>query len=110
LASFNIASRPLARFVLPSALPKPFERPARIIAREFSSRNIELIKLASPLGGHAGGDNNLLADFVQNVRDQERSARTSVKDSFESHYMAFAAEYSRLNKARTIKLEDFKTG
>jgi predicted dehydrogenase len=83
---------------------------AQIKIREFSSRNIELIKLASPLGGHAGGDNNLLADFVQNVRDQERYARTSVKDSFESHYMAFAAEYSRLNKARTIKLEDFKTG
>jgi hypothetical protein len=42
------------------------------------------------------------------VRDQKGSARTSVKDSFESHYMAFAAEYSRLNKARTIILEDFK--
>jgi predicted dehydrogenase len=77
--------------------------------KEFSSRNVEVIKLASPIGGHSGGDFNLVTDFVRNVRDQGNSARTSVKDSFESHYMAFAAEYSRLNEARTINLGDFKT-
>jgi predicted dehydrogenase len=81
-----------------------------ISVKEFSSRNREDIKLAAPIGGHSGGDVNLLTDFVRNVRDQDGSARTSIKDSFESHYMAFAAEYSRLNKARTISLGDFKIG
>jgi uncharacterized membrane protein len=82
---------------------------ARIKIEEFSSRNREEITLASPVGGHSGGDVNLITDFVQNVRNQEKAARTSVKDSFESHYMAFAAEYSRLNKARTIDLGDFRS-
>ncbi|MDR2631634.1 MAG: gfo/Idh/MocA family oxidoreductase, partial [Spirochaetaceae bacterium] len=82
---------------------------AQITVKEFPSRNIEAIRLASPLGGHSGGDANLVTDFVRNVREQENSARTSVKDSFESHYMAFAAEYSRLHGAQTINLGDFKT-
>ncbi|MDR2029128.1 MAG: Gfo/Idh/MocA family oxidoreductase [Treponema sp.] len=82
---------------------------SRITIKEFSSGNIEVIKLASPVGGHSGGDNNLLTDFVWNIRDHNRPSKTSVKDSFESHYMAFAAEYSRLNMARTIKLGDFMT-
>jgi predicted dehydrogenase len=83
---------------------------AQITIKEFSSRNVEVIKLASPVGGHAGGDVNLVTDFVQNVRDQERLSRTSVKDSFESHYMAFAAEYSRLHGAKTINLGEFRQG
>jgi predicted dehydrogenase len=82
---------------------------ARITIKDFSSRNAEVITLASPIGGHSGGDVNLVSDFVRSIRDGGNSARTSVKDSFESHYMAFAAEYSRINKARTINLEEFKT-
>jgi predicted dehydrogenase len=82
---------------------------AHIQIKDFSSRNREVINLAPPIGGHSGGDVNLLTDFVQNVRDQKNSARTAIKDSFESHYMALAAEYSRLNGAKTITLEDFKT-
>jgi hypothetical protein len=82
---------------------------ARIRVEEFSSRNREEIKLASPIGGHSGGDVNLVTDFVRNVRNEGPGARTSVRDSFESHYMAFAAEHSRLNQARTINLGDFKS-
>jgi predicted dehydrogenase len=82
---------------------------AQIQIKDFSSRNREVINLAPSIGGHSGGDVNLLTDFVRNVREQKNSARTSIKDSFESHYMAFAAEHSRLNGAKTITLRDFKT-
>jgi predicted dehydrogenase len=82
---------------------------ARISVKEFASRNVELINLASPIGGHSGGDVNLATSFVQHVRNLDNLSITSVKDSFESHYMAFAAEYSRLHGAKTIKLGEFKT-
>ncbi|GHV55961.1 oxidoreductase [Spirochaetia bacterium] len=79
-----------------------------IRVKDFSSRNVEDIKLAEPIGGHAGGDQNLVTDFVRMVRSGDGAARSSVSDSFESHYMAFAAEASRHNGASTIRLDDFR--
>jgi hypothetical protein len=44
------------------------------------------------------------------VRNGGGEGRNMVKDSFESHYMAFAAEASRLGGAKNIKLGEFKHG
>ncbi|QQO08196.1 Gfo/Idh/MocA family protein [Breznakiella homolactica] len=79
-----------------------------VTIKDFSSRNIETIDLAKPVGGHSGGDVNFLTDFVMMVRDKSGAGRTSVKDSFESHYMAFAAESSRLSGGKTLSLGEFK--
>jgi hypothetical protein len=69
---------------------------------------MEFIQLAVPVGGHAGGDAHLLTDFVRLVRDKQGLGRSSIKDSFESHYMAFAAEHSRLNKGVHVDVQNYK--
>ena len=79
-----------------------------IKVKDFSSKSIEDISLGASVGGHSGGDVNFITDFVRMVRDKSGTGRTSVKDSFESHYMAFAAEHSRLNGSKTVIMEDFR--
>jgi len=74
---------------------------------EFSSQNTETIELGKQVGGHSGGDGRFITGFVNMVRGSGGDSRNTIRDSFESHYMAFAAEQSRLD-ARTIRLEDFK--
>lgn len=57
----------------------------------------------APLGafvGHAGGDDGLMADFVERLRRRRagevpQAALTSLEESLHSHEMAFAAERSR---------------
>jgi hypothetical protein len=44
------------------------------------------------------------------IRDGGGEGRNMVQNSFESHYMAFAAEASRLEGAKTIGLAEFKRG
>ncbi|GHV66316.1 oxidoreductase [Spirochaetia bacterium] len=78
-----------------------------ITIKDFSSRNIDNIAIAPATGGHSGGDENFITDFVRTIRGGG-AARNAVKNAFESHYMAHAAEYSRLRGAQTIRLEDIK--
>jgi predicted dehydrogenase len=78
-----------------------------ITIKDFSSRNTDDIAIAPAVGGHSGGDENLSTDFVSTIRGGG-VARNAVRNAFESHYMAHAAEYSRLHDARTIRLEDIK--
>ena len=74
-----------------------------IIVKDFSSRNIETIAVAKSTSGHAGGDAGFIGDFVNMIRGTGGFGRNLIKKSFESHYMAFAAEESRLNGGRTIR-------
>lgn len=47
---------------------------------------------------------------LQNIpRQYYEACELDGGNSFESHYMAFAAEYSRVNRARTIGLRDFRS-
>jgi predicted dehydrogenase len=82
---------------------------SKITVKDFSSRNIETIAVAAPADLHAGGDSGFTADFSRMVRGEGGLARNTVKDSFESHYMAFAAESSRLEDGRKVRLEEFRT-
>jgi predicted dehydrogenase len=81
---------------------------ARIVIRDFSSRNTETISLGESLGGHSGGDEGFIGDFVNCVRGTGGIARNAVKNSFESHYLAFAAEASRLEGGKMVRLDDFR--
>ncbi|MEN2256965.1 hypothetical protein AAIB48_04045 [Paraclostridium benzoelyticum] len=47
-----------------------------------------------------------MEDFVKLVSENGGEGRTSAKKSVESHIMAFAAEYSRLNK-EVVNIEKF---
>ncbi|GHV14179.1 oxidoreductase [Spirochaetia bacterium] len=80
---------------------------SRIVLHDFSSRHTTTIDLAQPIGGHAGGDTSLITDFVQRIRNNAGKTST-VKDVFESHYMALAAEHSRINGAEKIMLGRWK--
>jgi predicted dehydrogenase len=79
-----------------------------ITVKDFSSRNTDIIKIADPIGGHFGGDVSLIADFVRQVRDESTQNKSFLKDALEGHYMALAAEASRIANAKTIKLDDYK--
>jgi predicted dehydrogenase len=70
----------------------------------------EVVPITAPAGitggGHGGGDDGLVAAFVQAVRD---GAKEPVSSDMESHYLAFAIEQSRKN-GRVIDLETFRSG
>ena len=82
----------------------------KIVLIEFASGTCETIEPGKTSGGHSGGDTRLIGDFVRLVRDGSSDGRTMIRNSFESHYMAFAAEQSRLEGARTIQLDAFRRG
>ncbi len=59
-------------------------------------------------GYHGGGDDGLMVDFLNRVRERRRSgrveaARTALAESLDSHRMAFAAERSRAS-GETVRL------
>lgn len=58
--------------------------------------------------GHNGGDYHLLNEFVKLLSDPDYTRPlTSIEDSLESHYMAFAAEEARKNNM-VILMDEFK--
>lgn len=70
------------------------------------------ISLDSPsMKGHGGGDEKLVADFINLLKNARlgniKDGKSSVLKSIESHKMAFAAEESRL-KNQVIFLNSFK--
>lgn len=68
------------------------------------SYTIDVSKLATDFSGHAGGDVRMVEDFLQWVdTDTIPSARMSTLDrSLESHFVAFAAEQSRLSGGQSV--------
>ncbi len=83
-----------------------------IRVREFGKEEeiTDVGALASDLKGHGGGDSGIVADFLDMLlNDREATERTTtLENSMESHFMALAAEESRLNGGRLIDLEEFK--
>lgn len=58
--------------------------------------------------GHGGGDYELIKDFIHNILLNRKEVKTSALVSVDSHIMAFAAEYSRLNH-KVVNIEEYKT-
>ncbi|MCK9536247.1 MAG: Gfo/Idh/MocA family oxidoreductase [Bacilli bacterium] len=66
---------------------------------------IDVKALASDFSGHGGGDVKMVVDFVRNLREGKAiSGLTDINNSIESHRMAFAAEASRRDRGKVIKL------
>ena len=55
--------------------------------------------------GHGGGDFSLINDFIMAIRGVGER-KTDLYKSIDSHILAFAAEYSRLNH-QTVNMNDF---
>ena len=71
---------------------------------------IDVALLAQDLTGHGGGDSRLVEEFVDMLlQDREPTkAITSLENSVESHYIALAAEQSRLEGGRCIALDTIR--
>ncbi len=71
---------------------------------------IDVGKLATDLKGHGGGDSGIVADFLDMLlNDRAATERTTtLENSMESHFIALAAEESRLNGGKPVDLEEFK--
>ena len=69
---------------------------------------IDVATLATDFSGHAGGDARMVADLIDLLDGGKVSpALTTIDRSVESHYVALAAEASRLGKGQSVVLEDF---
>ena len=71
---------------------------------------IDITKLAKNLSGHGGGDLRIVKEFIEMISEgkQPTSAITSVENSVESHYIALAAEQSRLAGGECINLDTLR--
>lgn len=68
----------------------------------------ESIKVYNNASGHGGGDAGIMKDFISLLKgESDGNSLSTLADSVESHLMAFAAEYSRLNNEK-INLEQFR--
>ncbi|MBY9020493.1 MAG: Gfo/Idh/MocA family oxidoreductase [Candidatus Lokiarchaeota archaeon] len=66
-------------------------------------------KLSINTSGHGGGDFSLIDSFLETLTNKEKTEPlTNANNSIESHFMAFAAEESRL-KAKVVEMEKFRT-
>ena len=70
---------------------------------------IDVSALSDDFSGHGGGDNRMIRDLIERIRDESHktSALTSIEQSMESHYVALAAEYSRLHGGQSVYLKEF---
>ncbi|MFH0965563.1 MAG: Gfo/Idh/MocA family oxidoreductase [Planctomycetota bacterium] len=77
-----------SRFVVRRIDPRP--------GCEYSEEIVDLSvsgDMQGAFGGHAGGDERLVADFVSFVRGEPSSlARTSIEDSVQGHLIGFCAD------------------
>ena len=73
-------------------------------------QTVDLRALCSDFTGHGGGDERLVYDVVRVTRgdDFDTTSMTTVDRSAESHYLAFAAEHSRVLGGQLVDVEEFK--
>lgn len=71
---------------------------------------IDVNRLATDFSGHGGGDHQMVKEFLEVVSGQSemKSHMTAIDVSVESHYIALAAEQSRLAGGKVIKVSDMR--
>ena len=77
---------------------------------ETQDQQVDLNALCTDFTGHGGGDERLVYDVVRFTRgdDFDTSSMTTISGSAESHYLAFAAEHSRVLGGQLVEIDDFK--
>lgn len=78
-----------------------------IRVKKFGKNEETIINPCNVTKGHVGGDISLIEDFIK-VIDSNNTihAKTTAKESIQSHIMAFAAEYSRVSE-EVVYIDDF---
>lgn len=73
-------------------------------------QQVDLDALCTDFTGHGGGDERLVYDVVRFTRgdDFDTSSMTTIDRSAESHYLAFAAEHSRVLGGELVRIDEFK--
>jgi len=84
----------------------------RIIVKPFVGDTIDINvnELSDDFSGHGGGDIQMLRemiDLVKNGDSLDKEGLTLVEQSMQSHYVAFAAEESRINNGKVIDISEF---
>ncbi len=82
------------------------EEETLVLHRFGGEEEIFRMDVQETISGHGGGDYRMLHELFES-RNQGRATLTSLRQSVESHYMALAAEESRLRGGRMIVLEEF---
>lgn len=77
---------------------------------DFSTGHETIVQFATPFGGHGGGDDKIMRQFLGSIGNADAKTISTIDQSLQSHLMAFAAEASRLEKGRSIELDEFKAG
>ena len=68
----------------------------------------DIRKIATDLSGHGGGDIKMVEDYHDVLEGKPMpSAMTTIARSVESHYVALAAEESRLNGGQLVLIDEF---
>ncbi|RED63285.1 Gfo/Idh/MocA family protein [Cohnella lupini] len=77
---------------------------------EFSGGIRSVIQTKVGDGGHQGGDDEIMRQFLSDLRDRRfESNLTSADSALESHFMAFAAEQSRLRGGEVVDMKAFRS-
>ena len=92
-----------------------FEESDRMILHRYMENPIEwkISEIVDDLGEqgeglHGGGDHRML-DTLYNIYFEDKlNASSSIEHSVESHYMALAAEKSRLNGGKLVEISDYR--
>ena len=83
-----------------------------IHVREFGKgeETTDVGKLSADLKGHGGGDSGIVKDFLEMLLSgaEPNERTTTLEHSMVSHFIALAAEESRLNGGKVIQLTEFK--
>lgn len=83
-----------------------------IRVREFGKGEevIDIGAMANDLKGHGGGDSGIIGDFLEMLLEggEATERTTTLPNSMESHFIALAAEESRLKGGAVVDLEEFK--
>jgi len=76
---------------------------------EEAPKSIDLTTLCNDFTGHGGGDAGLIYDVIRLYRgdDFDTSSITFLDRSAQSHYLAFAAEKSRLLEGQVLDMDEF---
>ena len=68
----------------------------------------DIRKIATDLSGHGGGDIKMVEDYLDVLEGKPMpSAMTTIARSVESHYVALAAEESRLHGGQLVLIDEF---
>ena len=82
----------------------------RIVLKKYfgEDREWKISDLTDDLEGHGGGDHRMLDKLYEILAEGNKNVDTSIENSVESHYMAIAAEESRLAGGALVDVAPYR--